>query len=574
MKRIRIAAALFLAAAASAGAQTMYDGITFSQNNYLGTARSMALGNAVTAVGGDLGTIGINPAGSAVSNYGQFILSPGISRSSVSSAFSTFGPDEAVSDGIWKSSRAGFPNGGVSLNIETGSRRGLKSLAVAFVVNQTERYDYEARAAGRNGYSSKVAEFANAAYGYRESVLSEYNSYNNSDIPWDVLTAYQGGMFGSFGTDGLYAGVTEAISHNGSYQYLAGALHQVSNVTKTGSKNDMIFNLGMNFNDNLFVGFNIGVPYACYGYTESFTESAVNPDQFLLTFQTGQGDVDTYFNRASYSYCYAADMEGVYAKVGVIYLPSRNLRLGAAIQTPTILTITESWQHKASTSFVDSYFDDRQVSPAGEYTYTLRTPYIVNLGAAYTFGRRGFVSADYELMDYSVMKFASEDYYDYYYDNSDEFREVNITNGYFAGLSHSLRLGAELRLSPQLSLRAGYTVVTSPEKHWTDNFGDDIDANAFLGDFNAYYDNFKSLDSYSYYSDRTKSVSFGFGYSSKGSFFADFAAKRTVYPDSVFSPYYDYDGYNSRGQSIYIEAPKILNRRSLWNLTLTLGWRF
>ena len=66
MKKIVLSAGLFVAAAFFAGAQDTYDAILFSQNHYYGTARSMALGNAMTALGGDLGSIGINPAGSAV----------------------------------------------------------------------------------------------------------------------------------------------------------------------------------------------------------------------------------------------------------------------------------------------------------------------------------------------------------------------------------------------------------------------------------------------------------------------------------------------------------------------------
>ena len=61
MRKAMFTALLSLAAVA-AGAQTMYDGLTFSQNNYYGTARSIGMGNAMTAVGGDLGSIGINPA--------------------------------------------------------------------------------------------------------------------------------------------------------------------------------------------------------------------------------------------------------------------------------------------------------------------------------------------------------------------------------------------------------------------------------------------------------------------------------------------------------------------------------
>ena len=84
MKRIAIIAAL-TAAAVSAGAQNMYDAAFFSQNNYYGTARSMALGNAMTAVGGDLGSIGLNPAGSAVATYSQVSITPGVTISTVGS---------------------------------------------------------------------------------------------------------------------------------------------------------------------------------------------------------------------------------------------------------------------------------------------------------------------------------------------------------------------------------------------------------------------------------------------------------------------------------------------------------
>ena len=85
MKKIFAIAAL-LAATVGAGAQNMYDAITYSQNHYFGTARSMSMGNAVTALGGDLGSIGINPAGGAVAGYGQFAITPGLSISSVAAS--------------------------------------------------------------------------------------------------------------------------------------------------------------------------------------------------------------------------------------------------------------------------------------------------------------------------------------------------------------------------------------------------------------------------------------------------------------------------------------------------------
>lgn len=574
MKKIYIIAMAFFAIAASAGAQNMYDAMTFSENNYYGTARTMALGNAVTAVGGDLGTIGINPAGSAIANYGQFTVTPGFTFSSVSSSYSVKG-DTSYGYGsgpVATRSKMNLPNLGFSMVFGTGRNDGLKSITFAVVSNQTDSYNNYASAHGSNPYTSKIAEFANAAYNIDESVLKEYNSFNNSSVSWDILTAYQGGMFGSYGKGNSYVGVTEALNQAGTYHYLPGSLSQTSITSKYGSKNDIVINMGMNVSDKLFFGFNIGIPTARYNYSESFFESADNPENFLITFQGNDGkNYDTYFNSGSYSYKYIADINGIYAKFGVIALPYEGLRVGASIQSPTAYTISESWQYSASTTYADSYYNDNQTSPAGDYSYCLRSPYLASLGVAYTFEGYGFISADYELADYSVMKFS-----DVHSDemSSDPYLKINEANRNFAGLAHSLRLGAEVKVNPEFSVRAGYSLVTSPERHWTNNSGDDVDASSFISSFNDYYSGNKSLVTYSYYGDRTTSYSFGFGYSSPGSFFADIAARVINYPHSTFSPYYDYVNYDSTGNEVNVKSPKVLNSRSLWNVALTLGWRF
>ena len=82
MRRLYFAG-LLLFAAVSLQAQTLDGAILAAENNYYGTARTMALGNAVSALGGDLGSIGINPAGSAVANYSQVTFSPGFTNSRI-----------------------------------------------------------------------------------------------------------------------------------------------------------------------------------------------------------------------------------------------------------------------------------------------------------------------------------------------------------------------------------------------------------------------------------------------------------------------------------------------------------
>ena len=197
----------------------MYDAITFSQNHYFGTARSMAMGNAVTALGGDLGSVVINPAGSVVAGYGQFVITPGFTISAVNSSWSpegerAYGPATRLSQ-----TRMNMPSIGLVGEFKTGKRIGVKAVSFGIVSTQTNNYNFASDGFGTNSRTSKIAEFADAAYGYPESTLANYNSFDNSGAPWDLLTAYQGGMYGPYGWDALYAGVTEAIADDGSYRH-------------------------------------------------------------------------------------------------------------------------------------------------------------------------------------------------------------------------------------------------------------------------------------------------------------------------------------------------------------------
>lgn len=567
-----IVALVFSAFAVNAGAQNMYDAITFSRNEYTGSARTLGLGNAVSAVGGDLGTIGINPAGSAVANYGQFTISPGLSLSMVGSQYSPVGETSYGATNNYNRTRMTLPNIGLSAVLRTGRTKGVKSISFAVVSNQTAQYNNYSSAYGRNSYTSKVAEFAASSNGIEESVLSNYNSFQNSDVSWDLLTAYQGGMFGNYGTDGEYVGVTEAL--DGTSHYVPGALSQSSYRNYTGSKNDLVFNVGLNISDKIFVGLNVGIPSIDYKYAETFYEIPMNADEFAITFEGNTGEkYDTYFKSSFYQYQYLANMDGIYAKIGAIVAPVKGLRLAAAFQTPTSFTVNESWQYAASTSYGNSYFDDSSSSPEGTYSYYLRSPYIATFGAAYTFGTLGLVSVDYELTDYSVMKFSEVGSDSYWNSFNDPFLALNNTNKHFAGVSHNLRIGAELKLSPLFALRAGYSFVTSPERKWTDSTGAEITADDYMNDFDSYYNNLKTLVSSSYYNDITRTYSLGVGYSSNGSFFCDAAVSCTVYPSWVFAPYYDYSNVTLDG-STDVLSPRILSNRKLLNAVVTFGWRF
>lgn len=567
MKRILIALAI-LGVAVPALAQNMYDAMMFSENNYYGTARSMSLGNAVTAIGGDLGSIGINPAGSAVAGFSQFTVTPGVSLSRMTSTYAQFGTDPASRTDTRKA-RFGLPNIGYVQNFETGRSYGVKSFSFGIVGNRTANYNQRFMGYGNNQYTTRFGEIAVNATGYAPADLGLGNTdaYYKSSAPWDVIAAYRANLISGYDSvNRFYAGSSEFV-HRGSLPYVPGELRQHADVISSGTKQDVIFNFGMNMEDKIFLGLNVGIPTATYRYDEFYTETPSNPDLFPITFATEAGDVNTHFNGGTMEYERSNRIDGIYAKFGVIYLPTRNLRIAAAIQTPTAYTIRERWQWSAASTFGDSRFNSSELSPLGDYTYCLRSPYIANFGVAFTFGGHGFISADYELTDYSIMRFSElhEDFGDSY------FYRTNECNRLFAGISHALRVGLEYRLTPEFALRAGYSVLTTPEKHYQDAAGNDVTASTFVDRFDELRGSIRNAK---YYDDRTDAVSFGVGYSSPGSFFMDLAARRTRYPDSQYALYYDYENFDSKGVAQNYASPRLWNTRALWDVVMTFGFRF
>ena len=136
--------------AAGVHAQSPHDLLKLSENEYGGTARTVAMGNAFTALGGDLGSAAINPAGSAVAKYSQFSITPGLSIAGNSSK-GTMMPDGTTPyfNRELKNTKTDFnmPNMGLSINWDTGRKTGLKNMSFGFIVNTTNDWNEDIYAA-------------------------------------------------------------------------------------------------------------------------------------------------------------------------------------------------------------------------------------------------------------------------------------------------------------------------------------------------------------------------------------------------------------------------------------------
>lgn len=536
MKRTYISTLAFLSGilclAQSAGTTLSYmnDAYTWAQNEYFGTARSMGMGNAVTAVGGDLGMIGINPAGSAVAKYSQVSITPALSITA-SKAQGVAGDNGSIylnNATNTANTRFALPNVGFTLKFDTHMLAGLKRVTIGFMSNTNQRFDDNVQGYGINpsGTSSIAGSLASAMTGVNQKDWSTLQQ-----LAWDSMIV---------GTDsnlpGKYIGITEVPLTDGTAE-LEAPVNQRYSYKRYGSKNDYLINLGFNISDIVYFGANMGLVSLMYDFNDTFQEIARDPDMF-----------HTGFNNLTTGYTYRLRGTGIYGKFGVIVAPVGGLRIGAAIETPTSFSLVENYTNEAYCSYQNT--SKNNSSTVNNVTSGFTTPMRFNLGLAYTIASFAVISADYEMTDYSKTRFTAKHASDrVWFDNiNNQIMGQGMYTVGSLGKSHSVRVGAEVKPLPFLALRAGWNLITDGSR-FRDEAGNFLKAN-------------------------TQNFSAGLSWYSMGSFYTDLAFRYTKRPVATYQVYADYDnrGYGDTYRDIHGAA--LESKRPLMMVSATLGWRF
>lgn len=548
MKRSICILLLAAAAALPAAAQGWYDAYLFGQNHYGGTARSAAMGNAMTAVGGDPGAIGLNPAASAVSSYSQVFITPGYTLSSSYAVGTQADMDGQATiigygDGLQTTyGRMKLPNVGQILVYDTGRRTGLKRWAIGIALNSTQDFTGRFNAGGVNRYNSYAASLASSADGFSADDLGQgtwdYVSDPAHCPTWVDMVGYRSYMInGVTGRPGTYLAMTESMDEAGNFR-LAAPIYQKYGRQTRGYKYDWAFNLSFDISDRLYLGANLGIISMNYRSTEYWYEAPDNPGDFPdIQFSDG---TSFRFESLRMQRDYQAKGSGVYFKAGFLARPFAGLRIGAAIQTPTAMNITERYGYTGEVNLTGSPVR-KSNSPEDEWAYRLVTPLRVNAGLAYTFGSVAVLSADYEMANYAKSRYKAIDGYE---DSGFNYPNQDIRTN--LGTSHAVRVGFELKPVQPMAIRVGYNYTTSGIK------GDKAS---------------------------TSLASFGLGYSSAGSFYIDGALRFRFLPQEYLIPYYYYTCVD--GQPFYIKdvddavlTPEISIKSVVAEALVTLGWRF
>lgn len=504
----------------------MDDAYTWGENSGYGTARSIALGSAMTAVGGELGSVSINPAGSAVASYSQISITPGASISMTNTTgIQTLSGDTYMNNNV-KSTNGRFicPNGGFTFAFNTGRATGLKRVSFSFVSNTQNFYNSYIQASGQPQSTTSLA-------GSLASDASHYGWDDYLDLAYrqDII------LWHDALPENTYFGITEWPWDDGTVR-TDGEIRQNYSSKKIGSKNDFVLNLAMNFSDIVYIGANFGMQNLRYKLDEYYREQATLDSYFT-----------TGFNNLTHTHYYSCSGFGVYGKFGILVTPVGGLRIGAAIQTPTKLNISESYSDSFTNNYDGETFSNSR--PVNNVRFRLQTPMRFNVGLAYAFGSTVLLSADYERANYGKSR-----YIPYYIEDQSWFDDVNRQlDGSMGGdrltASNIFRAGIEINVLQELPIRLGYNFVNGGTEFY---------------------------NAYGIASARTsQAVTFGLGYNSPGSFFFDLGGRFEFLPDQILSPYSDYDN-RARAQANLktICAPVIQSRRNLLSIVGTIGWRF
>lgn len=421
------------------------DMYTLSQVNFgFGTARSMAMAGAFTSLGGDLSSMGINPAGLGMYRSNDVSISPMMGFNNASTNASSWGDNSL--------SRFSMANLGVALNLYEGSSSGVTSLTLAIGYNRVADLNYN------YGFSS---ESAPSAAPYRSIV----DAFSRQIGQGQVFPDSAGALNYDYGTAYYWGGI---LAYNGylldverdnlgDYWTSANSLGANASVGHTtgvesrGSVGEYDVAMGMNIGNKLYVGATLGLQIVnwdrqlYYGedylYSSTPVDSAGNPLSSPATYM-------------DYNQAVNIDGTGVNFKLGVIYRPIPSLRLGVAVHTPTYYSLDRSYQAYMGTNFNAAGDTTPVLDDVGMNAWEFTSPTRLMFGASYSLGNVAVLSVDYERDWYNGIRVKGiPSGFDY---TKQLYREEFKDN--FKG-SNVLRIGAEVKPLPMVALRAGYGIA-------------------------------------------------------------------------------------------------------------------
>lgn len=506
---------------------TIYDANRWMGSDLNGTARFVGMGGAMGALGGDITTMGTNPAGIGIYRSNDAMISFGFDSTDAKSA-------NGMSINKFHGS---FDNAGFVFASKIGNTTALRFANFGFNYRKMKSFNKSLLTAGlfNTSQTYQMAYMMNGGnFGdpntrpILEGALKAKNAFDNPDIPWLGLMGYNASLI-----DPIYSKGKDGDVLDGYLPYFGdlGTVDQSYRSKESGGIHSFDLNGALNFYDRFYIGATLGLYCVDYDRTSQYDEDITDADGKPRGGYTLGND-------------FWVNGSGVDFKFGFIVRPfeSSSFRIGAAVHTPTLFTLTERNRAYIDYDLSEDLhgttvpYDRNDRETEYEYDYKLVTPWKFNVNMGYTIGSSVALGAEYEYSDRATAKLKDPDGY--------ELGQTDDIKAFMKGV-HTIRVGAEVKLIPEFSFRLGYNHITSPLKS---------DAFKFLQD--------NSMRTDTEYSNpgATNNYTFGCGYRGE-SFYVDMAYMLNTYKET----FYAFDDVDLPGTKITNSNSKVL---------LTVGFRF
>jgi len=394
-------------------AQGDYEAFRFSQTDYQGTARYMGAGGAFSATGGEYSALSNNPASIGLFKRSEATITP------LAISFSTNNTMYLGNNTYTQTPKYTVPQSGLVITTEIDNSV-WKAWQFGFGYNRIMDYNNVIRMNGANR-STMANTIINQANGIHFNNLEGDASLAWSTWYIDTIPGFYNLYYSPF-TD-------KELQHD--------AL-----VKTTGSIDEIDFSFGGNFNDQLFIGGNLGFPFINYTERVDYIEENIGEPAFRIN----EMQTSSYQKNSG---------TGVNLKLGLIYQPISFFRMGASFQTPTYYWKIKDRYSRNMITYYNDGDNSEYWSYDNDFHFSLTTPLKFNISTAFLINKRAFISAEYEFMDYSKAILYANDY---------DFSAENEAVRDKYGVCNTIRIGAEVNASQHFVLRAGYNFKSSPYK--------------------------------------------------------------------------------------------------------------
>jgi hypothetical protein len=410
--------------------QNDQDMLRYSQSGIGGDARFMGMAGSFGALGANLSCVNYNPAGLGLYLKGEWNVTGGIRAATVTA-------DHYGNRNKDYKSGLVLPQMGFVKAIEKQSpfttereqkrhKDWSRRTAFALTYNRISSLNYNTTIEAEVYNTSITHDFVRAANGKTNDQLSGFYE----GLAWNAYL------------------INEYSNSNTQYWAMVDPnvkVKQTKTIQAVGGMQEYSFALSHAIDNKTYLGGSLNVVRAKYTYDGKHSEE--DDKDSILWFKS------MYFEEVIQS-----SGLGVNLKLGIIHRVNSNLRIGAALHTPTRISMTDTYQDICYAKY-DTVSQYPQISgkeftysDTGRFRYKVVTPMRATASIAYLPNKFVAVNADYEYINYGSGSLQSTPMV---------FADVNrnIRSTYKA--TGNLRIGMELNVKPVI-LRAGFASYGSP----------------------------------------------------------------------------------------------------------------